>query len=368
MAYLFGLMISGFLIILILLKKQKQRADYLLAGWMLTMGVHLLLFYMQYSGSVYKYPHALGLLMPLPVLHGFFLYAYAAELTGTSLLKSKAAWLSLLPFLVLVVLAIPFYGLSAAEKTAVFRNHGKGFEWYMLIQLGLIVLSGLTFSIATLFRIRKHREVLLGYFSDTEKKMLSWLEYLAFGLALIWMLAVFFDDTIVFAGVVLFVLFIGIFGINQVPVFYADMPVETTVRRTEIAAGEPEKYARTGLKDESAAQWMEKLEVLMRTEKPHTNGELTLNDLAALLYCHPHQLSQVINSMYGKTFHHYINSYRIEEFLAMAAQPENKKYTFMALAYDCGFNSKTTFNKYFKLHTGKTPSEYFEEIPAVIKH
>ncbi|MDX2247925.1 MAG: helix-turn-helix domain-containing protein [Bacteroidia bacterium] len=45
--------------------------------------------------------------------------------------------------------------------------------------------------------------------------------------------------------------------------------------------------------------------------------------------------------------------------MRLFSQTENQVYTILAIAYDCGFNSKSTFNKYFKLYTGKTPSEYF---------
>ena len=99
----------------------------------------------------------------------------------------------------------------------------------------------------------------------------------------------------------------------------------------------------------------------MANNKPYKNPDLTLDELATLMAVNPNQLSQVINSRTGKSFYHYINSYRIKEFLALASLPESNKFTYLGLASDCGFQSKTTFNKYFKLETGKTPSEYFQQ-------
>lgn len=358
MVYIIGLTIACFLILLLFYKKEKRVADYLLVAWMVTMIVHLGLSYMQYTGAAYQYPHLLGLTLPLPLLHGLFLYAYASEQTGTSILKSKAFFLHLLPFLFLVVLGVPFYSLPAYRKIEVFQNEGQGFEWYTLIQRILISLSGLAYAAATLLKIKQYRKNLLNYFSNTEKKKLEWIAWSATGLAVIWVMAAFFDDPVIFGGVALFVLFIGVSGIHQAPVFYSDIAFEPG--ETADLLSEPEKYARTGLENEEVRKIMNRLETLMQEEKPYTNSELTLKELASMLPCSPNHLSQAINSGYGKTFYHYINSYRIREFLEMIALPENKKFTFLALAYDAGFNSKTTFNKYFKLETGKTPSEYFD--------
>jgi AraC-like DNA-binding protein len=57
-----------------------------------------------------------------------------------------------------------------------------------------------------------------------------------------------------------------------------------------------------------------------------------------------------------------VNSYRIEAFKELVAQPENKKLTLLGLAFECGFNSKSTFNDVFKKSTGKTPSQYAKQL------
>ena len=51
---------------------------------------------------------------------------------------------------------------------------------------------------------------------------------------------------------------------------------------------------------------------------------------------------------------------RVEAFLNLVADPKNRRYTLFALALECGFNSKTAFNRYFKKATGKSPSAYLE--------
>jgi AraC-like DNA-binding protein len=73
---------------------------------------------------------------------------------------------------------------------------------------------------------------------------------------------------------------------------------------------------------------------------------------------HPNYLSQIINQKEKKNFYDFVNTYRFEEFKKLIAQQKNQQYTLLSLAYDCGFSSKSSFNRYFKKATGQTPSEY----------
>ena len=379
MIYLFGLSVAVFLFALILIKKHKTRPDHVLLTWIGVIVIHMFLFYLDYTGISYQYPHILGLALPIPALHGVLLYFYTIELIGKNVqVTFRKVLPHLIPFFVLILLAIPYFRMSGPEKVEVYRQGGKGFEWYMAIQTGVFMICGFAYSIASIIEIRKYRRQLLDSFSNVDKKMLRWLEYLAIGLAMIWLVSAFFGDAIVFGAVVLFVLFIGYFGINQYPVFHSiASPIiigptpaasrkEISLEDTEEADDNLEKYSKSKLRDEEASNVISLLEKVMTTQKPFTNADLTLNELADSIKVTPNHLSQSINTLCGKTFYHYINNYRISEFLKLSAMPENRKFTYQGLASQCGFASKTTFNKYFKLQTGKTPSEYFEAEGSLI--
>lgn len=363
MFFITGLSITCFLLLLFLFKAKKEIQDYVLGAWLILIALHLALHYLHFSSQDLEYPWLLGWTLPIPVLHAVFLYLYTIALTENRLPRIHIILLHLSPFLLLVGLAFPFYKLSSAEKIAVFKSGGKGFEWYSVIQLSLILISGAFYSLLTLRKIIKHRRTIPDFLSNTDKKTLRWLEYLTIGLGIIWLFALFFDDNIIFGGVTVFVLFIGFFGINQVAIFSSKTeiksPAPVASENKPSSIEKKEKYAKSGLHQQQVSEIMSKLEHIMSTEKPFKESELTLNDLARRIDLNPNQLSQAINSETGHTFYHYINTYRIHEFLHLISLPENQKFTFLALAYDCGFNSKTTFNKYFKIQTGKTPSQYF---------
>ena len=57
-------------------------------------------------------------------------------------------------------------------------------------------------------------------------------------------------------------------------------------------------------------------------------------------------------------FNDFINKYRVIEVKEKLANSANSHLTIMSLAYDAGFNSKATFNRAFKKHTGENPSKY----------
>ena len=373
MFFIIGIFIAVFLSLLLLIKKNKSRADKILVIWLVFISINQILRYFTVSGYFFEHPHWLGLELALPVLHGILLYFYVIEITGNAIQNKGLILLHFIPTLFLVLLAIPFYQITGEEKVYVFQNDGKGFEWYLIIQASIIAISGLAYSIWSLVIINRHQKKIKERFSNTDKKELQWLKYLAIGNGIIFILSVFFSNEIIYTAVVILVLFIGFFGINQLNIFYSNIVPETNSEKQTVSKSQKvikddllienttsEKYAKSGLNEDMASQIYTKLKVLMEDNSYYKNEELTLVELSKSLKVHPNHLSQVINEMEGKNFYNYINSLRINEFIKLARLPENKKYTMISLAYDCGFSTKSTFNKHFKLQTGKTPTEFFK--------
>lgn len=360
MLYLAGTVISFFLFLLLLIKKGKTTAENILAVWMLVLSIHQAMFYLNYSKLSYRCPHLLGLDFGLPVLHGVLLYFYVSALTVQKSMNAVVKVLHFLPFLLLMLLALPFYSLSGGEKIAVYENGGSGYEWYGQIRMPMILLSGVCYVMASLRLIRKSRAQSEHIFSNTDHKNLQWLEYLSIGLAVIWLLVFFFDDHIIFAGVATLVFLIGMFGINQLPVFSANTAITAPETEPEPAAPLPARYAKSGLKADDTSLLYDRLTLKMQQEGLYKNNDLTLAELAATLAVHPNYLSQVINEKEGKNFYQYVNMLRAAEFLRLISLPAKRHFSLLALAGECGFNSKSTFNKYVKLVSGKTPSEHLD--------
>ena len=96
----------------------------------------------------------------------------------------------------------------------------------------------------------------------------------------------------------------------------------------------------------------------MAETRPYLDSQLTLQDLAEELAISPHNLSEVINTQAGKNFYDFVNGYRVEEAKRRLRDPRHANLTILAVATDSGFNSKATFNAFFKRSTGQTPSQY----------
>lgn len=395
MLYLAGIVITFFLAILLTGKQNKTRADRILIVWLCAMAFHLLLFYLFITGKIYNYPALLGIHLPYPLIHGLLLFLYTAELTHQHPKKRMTWLLHLLPIILLYLLMIPFFNLSSAEKINVYRNKGAGYETLIQVCSIAIIISGIAYVTASLFLLRRYRRSIEDEFSNIEKINLAWLRYLIYGIAVIWIAVIFGDDSIIFGTTVLFVFFLGFFGIRQTGIFtlaHPPIPKLQTLPAEEIAkesnipfyqelppdkgANQPEitttispkiKYEKSGLGGEQAAKMYKLLAGCMADQKPFADSEITLAALARTLDVHPNHLSQVINSYEGKNFYDYINFHRVEEFKKLALLPDNRNYTLLSLAYECGFNSKTSFNRNFKKVTGISPSEYLQQLHISLK-
>ncbi|RBP52844.1 AraC family transcriptional regulator [Arenicella xantha] len=94
----------------------------------------------------------------------------------------------------------------------------------------------------------------------------------------------------------------------------------------------------------------------IEAHKPYTNTILTIDRLADQIGLPTRTLSNVINRQFNCNFYEFINGYRVNEATHLLSNhPEKTILEVMALA---GFNSKATFNTFFKKKTGQTPSEF----------
>jgi AraC-like DNA-binding protein len=365
MLYLIGIIITFFLVVLLATKKNKSEADKILALWLFFTGLHLVLFYLHFNNEYIQLPFLLGLEIPMPFVQGPFLYLYTSALTNQDKYK-KYNLVHFIPFAITLVLLIPFFSLPYNEKINIYKNEGKGYEQLVTVIYFGILLSGILYSLLSLQKLSKHRKNITEQFSFTEKINLTWLSYLILGSSVIWVVVIFCDDQFIFSTVVLYLFFIGYFGIKQVGIF-TNKPIvnhEEALELPEVSPTENQsekiKYEKSGLGTLELQSIHQKLTEIMEEEKLYKNSELTLSELSQKLNVHPNTLSQVINTVEQKNFYDYINYQRVEEFKRIILLPENQKFTLLSLAFECGFNSKTAFNRNFKKATGLSPSAYLK--------
>jgi AraC-like DNA-binding protein len=75
-------------------------------------------------------------------------------------------------------------------------------------------------------------------------------------------------------------------------------------------------------------------------------------------FCLSARAFYVINTGFQKNFNDFVNAYRVADFQKKVNDPKLSHYTLLALAYECGFNSKSTFNRAVKKATGQLPSTF----------
>jgi len=106
----------------------------------------------------------------------------------------------------------------------------------------------------------------------------------------------------------------------------------------------------------------QKMDQSVRQKQLYRDCDLNLDQLALKTEINKYQISEMLNGYKHKPFYRYINEYRIEYFknIVEKAIESNENINFLSFAYEAGFKSKSSFNRYFKEIIGKTPSEYYK--------
>jgi len=152
----------------------------------------------------------------------------------------------------------------------------------------------------------------------------------------------------------------------------ADMKASITPEWVEFSKEEKDKspdelssVRRAVIAEEAIAHCRDRLLHLMESEKPYLDSDITLPRLAKLLDLTTYQTSYLINSCFNENFYLFINRYRLEKCKQMFTDPSCNHLSILGVAFEAGFNSKTTFNTAFKKATGLSPKEFRQKADRV---
>jgi len=335
----------------------------------------LLNHYFESTGFSFQHPHLLGIGVGFPILEGPFMYVYILVMINKSGKFKPIYWLHALPFIFFTIYFIfDFYFLNSSEKIAYYEAQDASPDWIIIVLSMLSTFLGPIYVILSLLKLRQHEKNIANDFSYTEQIDLLWLKYVLGGLGFVWVtvllsnvlfeiildLPIDQEGHLIYISLTIAVFFLGFFGLKQQAI-YVHNPKAVVIKSESmpnIEKKEQGQYVKSGLNTSDAEEHLKRLMEYMDNECPYLNGKLSLKEVAEFLDIAVNHLSQVINEQLGKNFFDFVNTYRVEEVKRRFADSSNEQYTLLALAYDSGFNSKSSFNSIFKKITGLTPSKY----------
>jgi len=358
-----GISQSFFAGLLIATKKPATVANRLMAAWLFMICLELV-FALINSKVLEMYSFQF-----ITFTYGPLLYLYVKFITDPG---KRFNWLNLLhfiPFVTFLVVSVVFRTEPLVRDLRNFFVHDRFLSLRLVYGLSFFI-SITTYSALSFAEIRRHQKNLMNLVSYTSGVLtLNWLKVLSIsfyaayfilfimgGLNMIGNYIPFDPYFVIFFFITLFSFAYSFYGIKQPKIFGQEIEGDVNGKKNNV------KYIRSGLKKEQAEEYLRMLLDCMERQKPYLNNNLSITELSVRTGIPRHYITQVLNEKYGKNFFTFINEYRVKEVIIRLSDPKYENYTLLAIAFDAGFNSKATFNSFFKSYTGLTPSEYREKM------
>ncbi|SFN23303.1 transcriptional regulator, AraC family [Chitinophaga sp. YR627] len=356
-----GLINAALFAFLLYTRKKNNTTTILLICFMLLVSFQALLNAFDTRSFFLTFPHLSRISWLQLSVFGPLIYLFTKKVTdGGQPLTPKDA-LHLLPFIGYLIVLSPWLLQSADSKRQLLMDFTSlsrlDFGWLNQISLCMITC----YLLLSLSLLRAFRQKVDNTFSDVHHRRLIWLQQFIYGI-----LGILIISALGFYGrkwqlpvvthfyhynyflVVILVYWAAIKCLLQPDIFGPD----------QLQPSMEKKYRKSGLQAPAEKTLYEKLLDHMTAEHPYLDPDLTIFTLAGQLKVSRHHLSQAINEQAGKSFHDFINSFRVEAVKCRLEDPSSTAYSILGIAIDCGFNSKATFNTTFKKLTGMTPSAY----------
>ena len=360
-----GLVIGTFLL---LKKSERNKSNIYLAAIIFFTTLYLIppfVYFIGWDAGVsffYRFGRIGGFLI------GPMIYFYIQACIQKGFKMRPVLWLHLLPAaLDFLIIQIPIMMISSELKieyftqfmeTSVFKHHAEP----RLIPF-LKTIHGVIYSIVSariVLQYRKHLTESTSHINvDFHRWLLVFCTYLIYPFLVLLLFTLFvgivINMTAFYFGFVSFIIAVFISLLVKPELFQTfphQMPQLSPIKEKK------QKYEKSNLQEDRKESFLKKLLDYFEKEKPYLSSTLTLADLAEQTQIPSHYLSQVINEKLNCSFLDFVNGYRVKEAQKMFAEGASKQFTILSIAYDSGFNSKSTFYSVFKKHVGMNPGSY----------
>lgn len=360
-----GLSQSFFAGLMIATKRNPTVADRLLAAWLFLIAIEMG-FAIINTTIVPLFEYVF-----IPFTYGPLLFLYIKYQTSEYVEFKYQYILHFIPALIVFITAIVFRGRPVMRLDNFWDT--DPFLSFRLIYGLSFFISITTYSTIAFILINRHQRNIQNLVSYTSGKItLSWLLVISISYYLTYIAVFILGVYVIFArdpsydpripsyfGLTFFAFAFSFYGFKQPGIFNEIFTEHRSPKKTLAQIAEPDtKYERSGLKEKDARKYLEKVLAHMEEQRPYLDVDLSIHDISAELDIPRHYLTQVINGLLGKNFYTFINEYRIEEVKKLLVDESYSKYTLTSIAFEAGFNSKSSFNSIFKKSTGMTPSQY----------
>lgn len=302
---------------------------------------------------------------PFGLIYGPFLYLLISSVRSKSFSRKRMiAHLS--PFVLFLIVLIFFFafGVDSTSHLA---------EMYMTVLYALVPVSLVSYSLWGLILIHFMEKIkgALYLFLMYFVLLSSVLSFYFFNIILSYDKLI-SDSSVSFnhGGMMMYsflafaLVFLLIYLLQKLPGSHdiqRDEKERPPLLRTDVEEKKKEtpSYNNTCLSDDILVAYEQKLDEYMEAHSPWKDQDLKLGRLAENLNMQRHHLTQVLNVRKKKNFNYYINEMRVNHVCKLM---QNKKegVSVEDVGYMSGFNSKSTYYRWFREIKQMTPAQYYE--------
>ena len=355
--------------------KESKTASKWLAAFLFLGGLYICPFMLGYAGwySIKSYREFLFFVpfQQLFLIGPVFFFYIKSLLNSTFELRSKDLVHFLPAAAYLIYSLIVFIGDKLIFSEFYFYADGRDKDldfWYQMAGL----ISMLYYLYRSLQYYLNYRKVSLQEVSFADEIAFKWIKHftIAFGLILVLRVLFFILNPewgqfgskywyyLCFSALLLYIAITGYSNTLKTTLKLGSSVLDNFAPSENDQSPETKNDPEDSL---ALQEWKDKITQLFETDNTYKNPNLTLSDIANLLNTNRNIISKVINQEFDMNFNDFVNKKRAEAVILMLQNGEHSNNTLLSIALDCGFNSKTTFNRAFKKHTSLTPKQYISK-------